>query len=86
MGDGLVYKSSTGAYYGDADIWDRFESGEWKPCCWDPETGKEWIMTDSGDLLLLLPISRHLLPAWTTVDDGADGVRISGAHPITAEL
>lgn len=76
MGDGTVYQSSEGEYFGDAEVWERFESGMWVPCCWNAETGKEWVKTQDGDLLLLIPISRHALPDWNSISHDADGIRI----------
>ena len=76
MGDGTVFQTSEGVYIGDAEVWERFESGEWTTCCWDTETGREWVETQEGDLLLLIPVSQYALPANTTITDDPDGLRI----------
>ncbi|SEO68588.1 hypothetical protein SAMN04487948_104173 [Halogranum amylolyticum] len=57
-----IYRCSDGKYYGDVDIWKRLESGTWTPCCWDTESGKEWMETQDGELLILEPISQNELP------------------------
>ena len=85
MGDGTVYKSSKGEYFGDADVWDRLESGLWEPCCWCKETGKEWVETQQGDLLLLIPISRHAVPDWKTISYHPDGLRIQEKQQVSVE-
>nr|WP_244531654.1 hypothetical protein [Halogranum amylolyticum] len=62
MTTNTVYRSSDGDYYGDVEIWERLESGTWTPCCWDTESGKEWMETRDGELLILEPISQNELP------------------------
>jgi hypothetical protein len=57
-----VYRCSDGHYYGDAEIWERLESGTWTPCCWDTASGTEWMETETGELLVLEPIARSALP------------------------
>jgi hypothetical protein len=84
MGNGSLYRSSDGRYFGDADVWERFETGDWTPCCWDTETGEEWIETRDGDVLRLRPVPAHVVPDWVEVDRDADGVRTSG-RPMTAD-
>lgn len=54
-------------YCDDVDIWERFESGAWTPCCWDSEAGIEWIETEGGELLVLKPIAEERIPASETV-------------------
>lgn len=80
MRGGAVYICSDGRYVGDADVWERFESSAWKPCCWDAETGYEWVETEEGELLLLVPVSPSFLPDWMAVEEDADGIRIGGAE------
>lgn len=77
MREKTVYKTSTGQYFGDGDLWERFESGAWTPCCWDEETGKEWVRTEHEDLLLLRPIPQDALPDWVAVEHDAKGVRLT---------
>lgn len=52
-----IYVCSDGSYYTSTQLWEQFESGEWSPCCWDSETGQEWVRTAEDDLLLLTPVS-----------------------------
>jgi hypothetical protein len=54
-----VYQCSDGRYYGDVDIWERLESGTWRPFCWDEETGEEWVISRDGELLALEPVDRE---------------------------
>lgn len=80
MRGGAVYISSDGRYMGDADVWEQFESEAWKPCCWDTETGYEWVETEEGELLLLVPVATSFLPDGMTVEENADGIRIGDAE------
>ena len=50
------YDGSDGATYADTDIWERLESGAWTVCCYDAETGQEWMTTADGRLLHLDPV------------------------------
>lgn len=63
--EGAVYRCSDGRQYTGVEIWERFESGAWTPCCWDTRTGCEWVGTRDDDLLTLWPVS-------TTVPDDGD--------------
>jgi hypothetical protein len=85
MGNGKLYRSSDGRYFGDADIWERLESGEWKPCCWDEETGEEWVETRNGELLELQPIPSQAVPDWIDIDHDVDGVRLTQSYPMSAD-
>lgn len=76
-----VYAGSNGRYYGDRDIWERLESGEWRPCCWNPETGTEWIETEAGELLVLEEIPRNELPESLALSQEEDGVSIETPSP-----
>lgn len=80
MRRGAVYICSDGRYVGDADVWERFESEVWRPCCWDTETGYEWVETNDGELLLLVPVARSFLPDWMHVEQDADGIRVGDAE------
>lgn len=73
-----VYACSDGTYYGDVQLWNRLESGTWSPCCWDVESGQEWVTTADGDLLVLTPVSRTDLPEGATVERVAGGVVVTG--------
>lgn len=50
------YRCSNGTYYSDEEIWERLEAGVWSVCCWDGETGEEWMESDEGRLLHLAPV------------------------------
>lgn len=80
--EGTVYKCTDGCYYGDADVWAQFESGAWTPCCWDEETGKEWVETRQDQLLVLTPTSRHTVSEGTQIEHVADGLSVSAGQPI----
>lgn len=77
MGDDTIYQSSRGGFFGDADVWEQFESGAWTPCCWDDETGEEWVETRRGDVLLLMPVRERELPEWVHVEHHDDGLRVT---------
>ncbi|WP_129113199.1 hypothetical protein [Halegenticoccus tardaugens] len=57
-----VYEGSDGRYYTECDLWERFESDTWRPCMWEPETGREFVETDRADLLSLAPVDAVDLP------------------------
>lgn len=50
------YRCSDGDTYSGREIWERLEAGVWRPCCWDAETGEEWMESDEGRLLHLDPV------------------------------
>ncbi|SFK82858.1 hypothetical protein SAMN04487950_1306 [Halogranum rubrum] len=77
MATGTVYRCSDGGYYGNADVWERFESGAWTPCCWDTESGAEWVETGEGELLALEPTSRSSLPERMHTERVAAGMSVS---------
>jgi hypothetical protein len=52
-----TYARSDGGYCTEIELWERLEAGEWTPCCWDPESGEEWVETDSGELIALVPVA-----------------------------
>mgnify|MGYP006272700461 FL=1 len=76
MGDGNLYRGSDGCYYGDVDIWEQFESGSWTPCCWNTETGTEWVETSDGELLRLVPVSQRSSSAEPHVEHVRAGLRV----------
>lgn len=71
-----IYQCSNGRYYGGVDIWQKFESGAWTPCCWDEVTGNEWVETDAGELHLLRPISKSELPDESRIKHVDEGVKV----------
>lgn len=71
-----IYRCSDGQYYGDVDLWERFESGEWTPHCWDSESGSEWVETRDEELLILEPISRTSLPDHVQTESVATGTKV----------
>lgn len=73
-----IYLSSEGNYLGEADVWERLESGEWRCCAWDDANGREWVTNGREELLVLMPVSREELPNWAEVTRGDDGVRVVG--------
>ena len=76
MNEGVIYHGSKGEYYGDVDLWERFESGMWTPQLWDTETGTEWVKTDDGELLCLTPITCRDIPEEIQFERVRDGVRV----------
>lgn len=71
-----MYRCSNGRFYGDVDLWERFESGEWSPCCWDEESGTEWVYATTDDLLTLTPVPPSEIPTGVTVTATEGGVRV----------
>lgn len=71
-----IYECSDGNYYGDADIWARFEAGEWTPVNWDDESGTEWVETEDGEMLTLEPVAQSELPQNVAVEPVAAGVTV----------
>lgn len=49
------YRASNGKYYSDKEVWEHLENEEWSICCWDEETGKEWVITEDDRLVCLIP-------------------------------
>lgn len=76
---GTIYRGSDGQYYGDVDLWKRFEPGIWIPCCWDEESGTEWVETEAGDLLVLIPTSRATIPYQVQIEQVAAGLSVTSA-------
>jgi len=60
------YSGSDGRTYTDEQIWERLEAGAWRVCCWDTESGTEWVVDAREDLLCLVPTGR---PSWTLDSD-----------------
>ncbi|MCU4719089.1 hypothetical protein [Halapricum hydrolyticum] len=74
-----VYVGSDGNYYGEADIWERFETGCWAPFAWDSESGEEWVETDEQQLLVLTPTSPEELPQRVDIERTEAGLSIDSA-------
>jgi len=85
MGNGRIYRCSDGRYFGEADLWDRFEAGVWQPCCWDTDSGDEWVETRDGRFLSLHPIPPSDVPEWADVERDADGIRVTGQRTVAAD-
>lgn len=81
MGNDTIYHGSDGQYYGEVDVWERFESGEWSPVCWDERSGEEWVETTDGDLLALAPVPTTDSPEWLEVEITPVGARIRNLYP-----
>lgn len=71
-----IYQGSDGKYYGNIDVWNRFETGVWDPCCWDEESGTEWVRTEENELLVLTPVLEDDLPDWVEVEYVAIGTTV----------
>lgn len=71
-----VYECSDGGYYSDVQVWERLESGTWRPCCWDADTGREWVENDEEELLLLDPVSPTELPSGVQIEHASAGVLV----------
>jgi hypothetical protein len=71
-----VYECSDGNYYGNADIWARFEAGEWTPVSWEEDSGTEWVETADGELLTLQPVPESDLPPHVDIEPAAGGVTV----------
>ncbi|SEO83229.1 hypothetical protein SAMN04487948_105378 [Halogranum amylolyticum] len=80
MGEGNIYRGSDGRYYGDVDIWERFESGAWTPCVWDTESGVEWVETEDEELLSLVPLSERP-SSDPSVEQICGGLRVVSGRP-----
>lgn len=79
--EGTIYEGSNGRYYGDVDLWSRFEQGRWSPVCWDCESGTEWVETEREELLVLEPIPTSESPDWIRLNYMNAGVSITTARP-----
>lgn len=76
-----VYRGSDGRYYGNVDVWERLERGDWAPCCWDSDSGTEWIETADGSLLTLTPSTPAALPPHRTTTTTCGGFVVEAAPP-----
>jgi hypothetical protein len=61
-----VFAGSDGVYYTDWQVARRLEAGRWDPCMWDTENGWE-LVSDSEELVWLVPVPRAELPEWAEV-------------------
>ncbi|QSG04651.1 Uncharacterized protein HSR121_0295 [Halapricum desulfuricans] len=68
---------SDGDYYGEVDVWERLETGDWTPFAWDRESGVEWVETDDQQLLVLTPVPPRELPPRVDVEQTEAGIRIA---------
>lgn len=82
MGRGIVYKCSDSrycpcsGYLGDADLWEKFESGAWEPFCWDQEDGTEWVVANDDNVLTLEPVPVDKLPDTVEYEQSCSGISI----------
>jgi len=74
--DNTLYECSNGEYYGNADIWERLEAGQWTPVDWDDDSGTEWVENQDGDVLRLDPVSEDSLPAEAAIVETAAGLAV----------
>lgn len=51
-----IYLGADGTTYTETELWNRYESGTWRFCMGDADTGRELVETDTGDLLMLSPV------------------------------
>ncbi|SFK75599.1 hypothetical protein SAMN04487950_0934 [Halogranum rubrum] len=75
-GGGTVYRCSDGRYYGDVDVWYHLESEAWTPCCWNSDSMTEWVETQEGELLVLVPIIHSSLPEQVQIEHTAAGTSV----------
>lgn len=71
--EGTLYQDSQGTYWSDVQVWEQFEADRWNPCCWDSESGQEWVETVDGELLALTPVAPADLPddvQFSVVEEG----------------
>jgi hypothetical protein len=73
-----IYRRSDGGFVTGSGIWSRFEGGAWRPCCWNTETGAEWVVTDDDELLRLTPLDdgRAGLPPRTRLERRQGGFAV----------
>lgn len=71
-----VYECSDGRYYTSSELWQQFERGDWQPCCWDADSGQEWVRASADALLLLTPVPRSSLPDAVRVVADDCGTRV----------
>jgi len=79
-----IYVGSDGRCYTAVELWERLESGSWQPCCWDPESGDEWVETADGELLALSPVDERELPDDIEIKTHPRGRLIDGERELPA--
>jgi hypothetical protein len=79
-----IYRSSAGEFVTGTQVWERSESGEWTPCCWDDESGKEWVETDAERMLCLTPVSPSELPDDVRLERVTRGVVVEDERRLLA--
>ena len=73
---GTIYACSNGRYYGCVQLWERFEADSWTPCCWDTESGREWVYTATDELLCLTPVAPAAVPDRFEIERCEEGLRV----------
>ncbi|WP_255171613.1 hypothetical protein [Natrononativus amylolyticus] len=73
---GPLYEASDGNYYTDWQVGQKMREGEWKPCMWEEETGRQLVGTTDGELLMLVSTKTEELPEWAEIRSDTAGSRI----------
>lgn len=55
-----LYFGADGRYYTPSTVCEHIETGQWRVCLWDADSGRELVETEHGELLMLVPVDEAL--------------------------
>ena len=71
-----VYRASDGRYYTGYEVGRKVYDGQWTPCLWERETGRQLVGTAEGELLMLVDVDPDALPEWVELREVDDGLQV----------
>ncbi|MDG5759822.1 hypothetical protein QA600_10770 [Natronococcus sp. A-GB1] len=71
-----VLEGSDGSYYTGWEVARRIRAGDWKRCLRQADPDRQLVETESGELLLLVPIDPGALPARAEVRLEGEAARV----------
>ncbi|MFC4248027.1 hypothetical protein ACFOZ7_13930 [Natribaculum luteum] len=74
-----IYEGSNGRYYTAWQVDHRLDTGEWRPCLHDLETGRRLVEAD-GDLVMLVARTVSDCPGWVRIRLDQAGPRVVDAR------
>lgn len=59
---GPLYAGSDGQYYTDWEVGQKVRAGRWGPCLWHGPTDRQFVTTETNELLILITVKKDELP------------------------